>query len=130
MPFFIAACVTYVAVFVGLRFLYERQELLMPDGHHQGLDLLQYNLLRAITWRQLIATLSIIPICSDNWMHTSVIRQLRSSTHAVAQGDSVSLRVFFARENFTGLESLYIDGAPARSILRTAPRAYQPFPHP
>jgi len=70
MPFFIAACVTYVAIFVGLRFLYERQELLMPDGHHQGLDLLQYNLLRAITWRQLIATLGIIPICSDNWMHS------------------------------------------------------------
>jgi len=62
MLFFIAACVTYVAIFVGLRFLYESQELLIPYGHHQGLDLLQYNLLRAITWQQLIATLSIIPI--------------------------------------------------------------------
>ncbi len=58
----LAAFFTYAVVFVGLRLLYGRQELLLPYGHHPGLDLLQYNLFRAVTWRQLIATLSIIPV--------------------------------------------------------------------
>jgi hypothetical protein len=34
----------------------------MPYGHSMGLDLLQYNLFRGITWAQLFATLSILPV--------------------------------------------------------------------
>jgi hypothetical protein len=61
MPVFTSAFLIYVAVFVGLRLFYGSRELLVPYGHHPGLDLLQYNLFRMVTWRQLIATLSIIP---------------------------------------------------------------------
>jgi hypothetical protein len=62
MPVFIIAVVTYVAIFVGLRLIYGKQELFIPYGHPPGLELLAYNLFRTETWRQLIATLSIIPI--------------------------------------------------------------------
>jgi hypothetical protein len=48
-------------IFVGLRLIYPHQEISMPYGHAMGLDLLRYNLLRAITWSQLFATLSIVP---------------------------------------------------------------------
>jgi len=71
MPVFVISFVTYVAIFVGLRFLYGSQELIIPYGHRPGLDLLQYNLFRWVTWRQLIATLSIIPVVAifgfRNW---------------------------------------------------------------
>ncbi|MBI4843159.1 MAG: hypothetical protein HY809_02390 [Nitrospirae bacterium] len=59
---FSAAIVTYAAIFIGLRLTYGNQEVLIPYGRQPGLDLLQYNLFRAVTWQQLIATLSIIPI--------------------------------------------------------------------
>jgi hypothetical protein len=62
LPIFITAGVIYVAIFIGLRLFYGNQKLLVPYGHHPGLDLLSYNLFRTVTWRELIATLSIIPI--------------------------------------------------------------------
>ncbi|MGC1376651.1 MAG: hypothetical protein WA821_10520 [Anaerolineales bacterium] len=48
-------------IFVGLRLIYPHQEISMPYGHAMGLDLLRYNLFRAVTWSQLFATLSIVP---------------------------------------------------------------------
>ena len=48
-------------IFVGLRLIYPHQEISMPYGHAMGLDLLRYNLFRAVTWTQLFATLSILP---------------------------------------------------------------------
>jgi hypothetical protein len=62
MPFFIAASVGYVAIFVGLRLFYGSQTYLSPHGHYPGFDMLMYNLLRLVTWENLIATFSIIPI--------------------------------------------------------------------
>jgi len=71
MPIFVTGLVVYIAIFVGLRLFYGKQELLIPYGHLPGLDLLQYNLFRIVTWRNLIATLSIIPIVGiigyHNW---------------------------------------------------------------
>lgn len=52
----------YAVVFVGLRWAYGRQDLIVPYGHKPGLDLLSYNLRRARTWEQLAGTLSIVPI--------------------------------------------------------------------
>jgi hypothetical protein len=46
MPLFIAILATYVAIFIGLRALYERQPLLVAYGHPAGLDRLRFNLLR------------------------------------------------------------------------------------
>jgi len=62
MPVFIIAVAIYAAVFIGLRLLYGKQEVVLPYGHYPGLDLLNYNLFRQATWQQLIATLSIVPI--------------------------------------------------------------------
>lgn len=52
----------FVAVFITLRLVFPNQAISVPHGHSMGLDLLQYNLLRAITWAQLFATLSIFPV--------------------------------------------------------------------
>ena len=52
----------FIAVFVSLRIVFPHQTISTPYGHFMGLDLLQYNLFRAITWAQLFATLSIIPV--------------------------------------------------------------------
>jgi hypothetical protein len=62
IPVFAMAFLAYIAVFFGLRIFYSHQEELLPYGHSRGLDMLQYNLFRFITWLQLVATLSIIPI--------------------------------------------------------------------
>lgn len=51
----------FAIIFVGLRFAFPNQATSVPHGHTMGLDLLQYNLFRGITWAQLFATLSIIP---------------------------------------------------------------------
>jgi hypothetical protein len=59
---FIVSFTIFVVIFVTLRIIYGRQELLLPYGHYPGFDLLQYNLFRVVTWQQLIATLSLIPI--------------------------------------------------------------------
>ncbi|MCS6906807.1 MAG: hypothetical protein RML93_02865 [Anaerolineales bacterium] len=59
---FFASFATYISVFVGLRLLFGRQALIVPYGHHPGADLLRFNLWRLITWRQLLATLNVVPI--------------------------------------------------------------------
>ncbi len=51
----------FAAIFVSLRLIFPNQSISVPRGHYMGLDLLQYNLFRAITWAQLFATLSITP---------------------------------------------------------------------
>lgn len=56
-----AGLVIFAAIFAGLRLMYPNQPLSVPHGQHMGLELLRYNLFRAITWTQLFATLSIIP---------------------------------------------------------------------
>ena len=61
-PVCAAALLGYAGVSIGLRLLYGTQEYHGPYGHEPGLDLLGYNLWRAITWQQLFATLSVIPL--------------------------------------------------------------------
>jgi hypothetical protein len=51
----------YALAFVGLRWAYGKQELIVPYGHHPGVDLFLYNLGRARTWVQLVATFNILP---------------------------------------------------------------------
>jgi hypothetical protein len=58
----VLASISYVAIFVGLRLIYGKQELIVPSGHHLGLDLVWYNFSRAATWERLMAALSVIPI--------------------------------------------------------------------
>jgi hypothetical protein len=58
----IAGLVLYAGVFLGLRWAYGPQELIVPYGHRPGLDLLGYNLGRIRTWAQLAATMSIVPL--------------------------------------------------------------------
>jgi hypothetical protein len=53
--------VTWLAVFVGLRLAFPAQRLLVPNGVHQGLELLVYNLTEHKTWVQLVAVLGILP---------------------------------------------------------------------
>jgi hypothetical protein len=53
--------VIFGVIFVTLRLMFPHQAISVPHGHSMGLDLLQYNLFRAITWSQLFATLSIVP---------------------------------------------------------------------
>ncbi len=62
IPVFATAFAIYIVIFSALRIVYGQQHLLTPYGHQPGLDLLQYNLFRIMTWRQLIATLSVIPL--------------------------------------------------------------------
>ncbi len=52
----------YIFIFFFLRIFYEEQTLFFPYGHAPGIDLLQYNLGRIITWDRLFATLGIIPL--------------------------------------------------------------------
>jgi hypothetical protein len=63
-PFAVSALAgfAYLGVFVALRLAYPPQHLLLPYGVRQGLPLLQYNMLRPITWERLIATLGVIPL--------------------------------------------------------------------
>ena len=51
----------YLLVFFGLRIAYGDQTLLVPYGHSPGIPLLRYNVLRATTWWQLMATLGLVP---------------------------------------------------------------------
>jgi hypothetical protein len=62
MPVCAAALLGYAGISVALRLLYVGQEYHGPYGHVPGLDLLWYNLSRTITWQQLVATLSVIPL--------------------------------------------------------------------
>lgn len=62
IPICFPAFMSYVAIFIGLRLIYGKQELIVPYGYQPGFDLLLHNFSRIITWVQLIATLSVIPI--------------------------------------------------------------------
>jgi hypothetical protein len=62
MPLIITAFTLFVAIFVILRVIYGKQELIVPFGHHVGIELLNYNLFRNETWIQIFAALSIIPV--------------------------------------------------------------------
>ena len=53
-----------VLPFVGLRASYGPQELLLPNGHRMGVDLLQYNLLRSTTWSELLVCLGVVPLAA------------------------------------------------------------------
>lgn len=53
--------VIFAVIFFALRIAYPNQEISVPHSQHMGLELLRYNLFRAITWTQLFATLSIFP---------------------------------------------------------------------
>jgi hypothetical protein len=60
-PFLVSVCV-YCVVFFGLRIGFPAQQLVVAYGHSPGLDLLGHNLFRLVTWRQLAATLSVVPV--------------------------------------------------------------------
>lgn len=62
LPTAALALACYIGVFLGLRLIYGAQASVLPYDHHPGLDMLAYNLLRAVTWQQLLATLSVIPL--------------------------------------------------------------------
>jgi hypothetical protein len=63
--------VIFAVIFAGLRLMYPNQPISVPHGQHMGLELLRYNLFRALTWTQLFATISIIPalalLAYRNW---------------------------------------------------------------
>ena len=50
--------------FVGLRASYGPQELLLPNGHRMGVDLLQCNLLRSTIWSELLVCLGVVPLAA------------------------------------------------------------------
>ena len=56
------ALACYIGVGLGLRLVYGAQISVLPYDHQPGLDMLGYNLLRLVTWQQLLATLSVIPL--------------------------------------------------------------------
>ena len=59
---FFLSIFAYFLIYLGLRAFYGEQELIIPYGHHHGLDLLLYNLFRIITWHNLISTLNFVPL--------------------------------------------------------------------
>jgi len=56
-----AGVAIYLAVFAALRLAYGPEPLVLAYGHHPGPDLLAFNVGRARTWIQLVATFSIVP---------------------------------------------------------------------
>ena len=62
MPTMGVSLVVYAAVFLWLRMHFGAQELRIPYDHAPGPSLFLYNVARVITWQQLLATLSIVPI--------------------------------------------------------------------
>ena len=64
LPLVSTAAAVYVAVFLGLRGLYDHQALLVPDGHHIGLDMIKYNLTRSETWSELLVCLGVVPLAA------------------------------------------------------------------
>ncbi|MCC6710248.1 MAG: hypothetical protein IT492_22040 [Gammaproteobacteria bacterium] len=62
LPTVALALACYVGVFLGLRLLYGAQDLMLPYGHKPGLDILAYNLLRSVTFEQMLATLGVTPL--------------------------------------------------------------------
>jgi hypothetical protein len=54
----------YALALASLRALYPPQWLIRPYGHHPGWDLLEFNLTRWRTWRNLLVTLHALPLLS------------------------------------------------------------------
>jgi hypothetical protein len=52
----------YTVIFFALRFAYPTQDLIIPYGQTPGLVLFFYNVMRPVTWWQLLLTLGVIPI--------------------------------------------------------------------
>src|SRR5260221_3929052 len=59
------ALALYIAVFVGLRVAYGPQDLLIPYGHHIGLELLSYNLTLPATYIEVFGVLSVLPVMAS-----------------------------------------------------------------
>ncbi len=58
-----ASLAIYAAIFLGLRSYYPNQPFLTANGYYPGVGLLiNINLLRDVTWGQLLLTLGIIPL--------------------------------------------------------------------
>jgi hypothetical protein len=57
-----AALAVYVILFVGLKYAYGEQPLVLPYGHRLGFDLFRYNISRYTTWVQLFGTLGVLPV--------------------------------------------------------------------
>lgn len=57
----VISLIIFTAIFFGLRTYYGEQQFLTADGFNPGLGLLKYNLIRIVTWGQLLLTLGIIP---------------------------------------------------------------------
>ena len=58
----LVAMLVYTGIFIGLRVLNPSSGIITAQGHGPGLGMLQYNTFRIITWWQLVATLSILPV--------------------------------------------------------------------
>ena len=57
----VISLIIFTAIFFGLRAYYGEQQFLTADGFYPGLGLLKLNLIRVVTWEQLLLTLGIIP---------------------------------------------------------------------
>jgi len=58
----VASAIIFAAAFIGLRVYYGSRELITAYGHLPGLHLLRFNVTRLVTWLQLLATLSLVPL--------------------------------------------------------------------
>ena len=56
------SAVLFATIFVWLRIHYGAQELISAYGHTPGVSLLRYNISQVVTWEQLLATFSILPL--------------------------------------------------------------------
>lgn len=57
----VISLIIFAVIFFGLRMYYGEQPFLTADGYSPGIGLLKFNLVRLVTWEQLLLTLGIIP---------------------------------------------------------------------
>lgn len=57
----VISLIIFAVIFFGLRMYYGEQPFLTADGYFPGIGLLKLNLVRIVTWEQLLLTLGIIP---------------------------------------------------------------------
>lgn len=62
LPSVALAFAAYIGVQLAVRLLYGAQALMLPYAQQPGIDMLAYNLLRSVTWKQLLATVSVVPL--------------------------------------------------------------------
>ena len=58
----LGALACYIAVVWAVRISCPPQQLILPYGHHLGMDLFWYNLLRWKTWEYLFRTMTVLPV--------------------------------------------------------------------